>query len=432
VARRRAALLAVSTALATIGALPAVAGAVPRTWVSGVGDDANSTLTPPCSETAPCKTWPGAIQVTDPGGEIDALTPGSFGPVTITKPVTLNADGVEAGVNVSGANAIRVITTGTVVLRGLDIDGVGTGLDGITIAAVGTLRVDHDEIYGFADSGIEFAPTDLGAKLFVENSTIHDNAGDGVLVDPPAGSSASVVLSNDYVENNACGIVATSLSPVGSPFTTSCGTPGSGSGTAAGSVAVTATNTSAFGNPGAGVLANGSSAGVTVGGDIVTANGVGLQELNGGTIASLGDTDVFGNTSDGSPTSSSNVFVGPIGPTGTAGAQGDPGTIGPAGSSGPAGAPGKPGGVIVMLCTAGKHGHTCHSNVVTSARARAARATLSRNGVVYARGQGRRTAHGMRVIVHSRRRPAAGRYLLTLTRAGRVLARVTVEIGARK
>src|SRR5438477_3797204 len=42
-----------------------------RTWVSGVGDDVN-----PCSRTAPCKTFAGAISKTAGGGEIDVLDPG--------------------------------------------------------------------------------------------------------------------------------------------------------------------------------------------------------------------------------------------------------------------------------------------------------------------------------------------------------------------
>src|SRR3989449_11195997 len=66
------------------GASPAAAQAT-RTWVSGVGDDAN-----PCSRTAPCKTWAGAISKTFIGGEIDALDPGGFGTVSVTKSITLD------------------------------------------------------------------------------------------------------------------------------------------------------------------------------------------------------------------------------------------------------------------------------------------------------------------------------------------------------
>src|SRR6202521_6181403 len=80
-----------------------------RTWVSGVGDDVN-----PCSRTAPCKTWAGAISKTAAGGEIDALDPGGFGALTITKPITLEGNGTLASTLSSGVNGIVInITSGT-------------------------------------------------------------------------------------------------------------------------------------------------------------------------------------------------------------------------------------------------------------------------------------------------------------------------------
>src|SRR6186997_631557 len=89
-----------------------------RTWVSGVGDDAN-----PCSRTAPCKTFAGAISKTAGGGEINVLDPGGFGGVTITKSITIRST-FEAGVLVSGTNGIVISSsTANVTLRGLDIDG---------------------------------------------------------------------------------------------------------------------------------------------------------------------------------------------------------------------------------------------------------------------------------------------------------------------
>src|SRR5215813_6487275 len=94
-----------------------------RTWVSGVGSDAN-----PCSRTAPCQTFAGAISKTAVGGEINCLDPGGFGAVTITKSITISCEGVTAGVLVSGINAIIVSDpsgTAIVVLRGLDIEGLG-------------------------------------------------------------------------------------------------------------------------------------------------------------------------------------------------------------------------------------------------------------------------------------------------------------------
>src|SRR5215213_7405132 len=112
---RRLALLATIAAFAVpmLASAPAEAQAT-RTWVSGVGDDAN-----PCSRTAPCKTFAGAISKTAPSGEINVLDPGGFGGVTITKSLTIVADHVEAGVLVSGTNAIIInaADTDVVVLR---------------------------------------------------------------------------------------------------------------------------------------------------------------------------------------------------------------------------------------------------------------------------------------------------------------------------
>src|SRR5436853_5978566 len=74
-----------------------------RTWVSGVGDDAN-----PCSRTAPCKTFAGAISKTAAGGEISVLDPGGFGAVTITKSITINGDGTLGGLLASTVSVIVI------------------------------------------------------------------------------------------------------------------------------------------------------------------------------------------------------------------------------------------------------------------------------------------------------------------------------------
>src|SRR5438045_8694694 len=89
-----------------------------RTWVSGVGDDAN-----PCSRTAPCKTFAGAISKTAAGGEIDALDPGGYGAVTITKAMTIDGNPFQAGTLVSGANGLNISAAATdgIVLRGLGV-----------------------------------------------------------------------------------------------------------------------------------------------------------------------------------------------------------------------------------------------------------------------------------------------------------------------
>src|SRR5512145_1944192 len=118
------------------GAGPAHAQAS-RTWVSGVGDDAN-----PCSRTAPCKTFAGAISKTAAGGEISVLDPGGFGAVTITKSITIASEGGsgEGGILSPGVNGITINAgaNDVVTIRGLAIHGGGSpspGLNGVRFIA---------------------------------------------------------------------------------------------------------------------------------------------------------------------------------------------------------------------------------------------------------------------------------------------------------
>src|SRR5205809_3355994 len=111
-------------ALMALGCSAVASAQATRTWVSGVGDDVN-----PCSRTAPCKTFAGAISKTAAGGEINCLDPGGFGAVTITKSVAIKCHYTEGGVLVSSTNAvvINAAATDKVTLRGLDINGAGIG-----------------------------------------------------------------------------------------------------------------------------------------------------------------------------------------------------------------------------------------------------------------------------------------------------------------
>ena len=144
-----------------------------RTWVSGVGDDAN-----PCSRTAPCKTFAGAISKTAAGGEINVLDPGGFGAVTFTKAITISSWGFEAGVLVSGTNGIVVAVPNPgdiVILRGLDIEGLGTGINGVSVTTGGNVTVENCTINKFTTNGINFTPTVSGSQLHVSNTIVRNN-----------------------------------------------------------------------------------------------------------------------------------------------------------------------------------------------------------------------------------------------------------------
>src|SRR5437868_8038975 len=168
-----------ATAAVAVGFSTVAHAQATRTWVSGVGNDAN-----PCSRTAPCKTFAGAISKTAAGGEINVLDPGGFSGVTITKSITISSEGFEAGVLVSGTNAIIVnaAATDTIILRGLDIEGLGTGLDGINFLNGGALHVERCTINNFVTNGIEFQPNNSGtgtAQLFVKDTIIRGNKATG-------------------------------------------------------------------------------------------------------------------------------------------------------------------------------------------------------------------------------------------------------------
>src|SRR5580704_10985911 len=159
-----------------LGMSPAHAQAT-RTWVSGVGDDAN-----PCSRTAPCKTWAGAISKTAAGGEIDALDPGGFGALTITKSITLDGGGGQvASVLVAGTNGIVVAAAANdvVILRNLRFDGLlgnGTsgspGLSGISFISGKDLDIENCVIIGFATNGINVQLTASGSTVNIINTIV--------------------------------------------------------------------------------------------------------------------------------------------------------------------------------------------------------------------------------------------------------------------
>lgn len=239
-------------------ALPAQAQAT-RTWVSGVGDDAN-----PCSRTAPCKTFAGAISKTATGGEISALDPGGFGAVTITKSITINGDGTLAGILAAGTNGITVNATGaTVVLRGLSLNGAGTGINGVNYLAANLLIIDNCSISGFTTSGVDAHLSGSG-QLLINNTTITGGT-NGVLT-----SLGTVNASLDHVSIR--GTAQAVYAQVGN---------------------VTVSN-SVLSQNSAYALHAESGAGLNVDSSVVTGNAIAVQADTGSTIRMV-NSDFFDN-----------------------------------------------------------------------------------------------------------------------------------------
>jgi parallel beta helix pectate lyase-like protein len=192
-----------------------------RTWVSGVGDDAN-----PCSRTAPCKTFAGAISKTANGGEIDALDPGGFGAVTITKSITIDGGGGQvASVLVAGTNGIVIQGTGSdvVTLVNLRLQGLlgngsnsgNAGINGIRFLAGKELNVINCYIWGFNQNGIDVEPNQANdSSVLVSNTTVKNCNGDGVFIAPVGGGASKVTVDRSVFVDCHNGLQARSGSRV--------------------------------------------------------------------------------------------------------------------------------------------------------------------------------------------------------------------------
>jgi hypothetical protein len=188
--------LSIAVALSVLLATAAF-GQATRTWVSGVGDDVN-----PCSRTAPCKTFAGAISKTAPGGQISVLDPGGFGTVTITKSMTIDGTGVVSSSLNAGVPAI-VVNAGTgdrVVLKNLQIDGAGSGTDGVRIFQAKSVVIDGciiENQQGAGGRGVVVQPASgVVVRLIISNSQILNTAAQGVHANPAVGGTALVILNH--------------------------------------------------------------------------------------------------------------------------------------------------------------------------------------------------------------------------------------------
>jgi hypothetical protein len=268
-----------------------------RTWVSGVGDDAN-----PCSRTAPCKTFAGAISKTAAGGEIDALDPGGYGAVTITKAITIDGGGTFASVLVSGTNGI-VVAAGAndiVTLRNLTIDGLGTGIDGIYFTSGNTLNVQNIVIFNFSGDGIGANKSSSGS-LNVDNVSINNCSGAGISVlssFPPLGAT----ISRAKVQSCHIGVTAGNGSVVSIRD----------SDLSLNSIGLLANSPNTQANVDTVRFAS-NAFGITAAGGVVRfmnstffSNGLGINP-SGGSICSVGDSIFAGNGTNGIP--SANIGV---------------------------------------------------------------------------------------------------------------------------
>ena len=275
-----------------------------RTWVSGVGDDVN-----PCSRTAPCKTFAGAISKTADKGEIDCLDPGGFGTVTITKSITIDGttgagfgsilaagtNGVNVNDSASGAAGTHIVR-----LRNISINGASTGFVGINYTSAKALYVENCQIFGFkagGGNGINVSLVLDGGQLFVRDSIIAETSGDGIKVTTTVGQvkvnldgvRVDKTLVGIHIVNNASGYINNCRASMNASIDIQVENNSS----------VNIDHSTAFANTAEGLHAGGGAPTVRIS-DFSAENNVGGGvNQAGGTIFTFGDNKIRGNGGGG-------------------------------------------------------------------------------------------------------------------------------------
>jgi hypothetical protein len=277
-----------------------------RTWVSGTGTDPANCAATVCTRSAACATFACALQATNPGGEIDALDSGDFGPLngtnSITKSISIVAQGVVAGIQAS--NAIDVTGSSVVVvLRGLTLDGLGGGY-AIAFQGDGVLHIEGCTTNDF-DIGILVEPHG-STKVFIKDTIVRNNSGTaGIFFGGGASAPITASLDNVRLENNSgVGAEASNNATVsvrnsvaagnGTGFQTDLSGPSR-------PVVMNLESSMASGNA-TGVNADGANSTINMSNVTVVNNGTGLSTTSGGHIVSFGNNKVTDNTMNGSPT----------------------------------------------------------------------------------------------------------------------------------
>ncbi len=281
-----------------------------RTWVSGVGDDVN-----PCSRTAPCKTFAGAISKTAAAGEINALDPGGFGTITITKSLTIDGSGTFASILAAGTTGVTVNAgvNDVVTLRGLSINGAGTGITGVRILQAKTVIIEDCVIFGFVGTGtsgrgISDVRTSGVGNLYVTNTTIRNNSQSHIVINPTLTATVNAAITNVRLENSTANSGLAVLTAANVLIRDSVISGNVSFGIVAeelgGAVDVNVENCSITNNgTGVSTTANGTPF-IRLSNTMITGNSTGLTGLN---IFSFGNNRISGNNVGNGPPSGGNL-----------------------------------------------------------------------------------------------------------------------------
>ena len=293
-------------AILLASASPAFAQAT-RTWVSGVGDDAN-----PCSRTAPCKTFAGAISKTAANGEISVLDPGGFGSINITKSLTIDGAGTQASILAPGVNGVIVNGAGiTVTLRNLSINGAGNAIgNGVRIINAGAVNLDRVTVQNFGGTlpsngrGVAIETSTPDVRVTITNSDFYNIFGVGIHSNPSAGN-VILVMDNVRVQKSDLSLVQLRANTKATINRSTLTNSRLGAGVRAELSSVFADINNSVLSENAFGVASGNDGGapiMVIGNNVITGNTTDGIRLNGGTVLSYGNNAVRGNAGNDLPT----------------------------------------------------------------------------------------------------------------------------------
>jgi len=317
-------------ALTIVLALALPAKAAQRTFVSTSGSDSNVALN--CPNTAPCRGFTAALTATDAGGEIVALNSGGYGPVTITKSVSLIApEGVYAGVSVFSGAGVTIATAGVnVILRGLSINSLGASTRGVNMTDGAKLLIDGCDISNFGTGNFQGVFVNTAAQVRIVDSIFRDNyygltlssGATGTVSNSKflGGTEVGVMVTDYYggtgvtttaridrslVQGGSGGFAAQNLAAgntsqvvVNESVATGTSTAGIQAYSLAGSAFVAVHHSQIVDNAYMGLSASGTGTKLIASSNSISRNYYGIMQGVGATLESAGDNSVRGNTVD--------------------------------------------------------------------------------------------------------------------------------------
>src|SRR5947209_19000040 len=273
-----------------------------RSAVSVSGMDSN-----PCTIALPCRSFGAAVTVTNPGGEIIALTSAGYGPFTIDRSLTVSgAPGVHAAISLTTSGTAVIVSATSadrIIVRNLVLIGAGPAAFGIYNVTSAELHVQGCLIRSFFNAGI-FSQS---GSLSIDDTALIDNPGAGVSIDSSRGT-----ISNSLLQGNGTGLVTTASATSASVVLVNSVISGSSTngidvrstfGTGALVANVTVEDcTIAHNATGIMTTASGGNndARIAISQNVIAYNTTGAQ-TSGGAISSFGNNRFVGNGVDGGP-----------------------------------------------------------------------------------------------------------------------------------